>query len=110
MASFSSQLDPQPSAAGLREARVRAPEHVVHRPFPTETVVLNLQTGRYHGLNPVAGRMLELLEREESVPAAARVIAQEYGQPLAEVETDVCSLCLDLLGRGLLEVTAPSRG
>ncbi len=109
MASFSSQLEPQLSAAALREARVRAPGHVVHRPFPTKTVVLNLQTGRYHGLNPVAGRILELLEREESVPAAARIVAQEYGHPQAEVEADVCSLCLDLVGRGLLEVSAPPR-
>ena len=88
---------------------MRAPEHVVHRPFPTETVVLNLNTGRYHGLNPVAGRMLEALEAEESVPAAARVVAAEYGHPVAEVEADLYVLCLDLAQRGLLEVTALPR-
>ena len=30
---------------------VRVPEHVVYRDFAEQTVVLNLRTGRYHGLN-----------------------------------------------------------
>ena len=85
-------------------ARVDVPEHVVHRPFPTETVVLNLQTGKYHGLNPVAGRMLEELERHETVGAAAQVIADEYGQPQEDVERDIRELCRDLAQRGLISL------
>lgn len=88
----------------LLASRVRLPEHVVHRGFAAETVVLNLQTGRYHGLNPTAGRMLEVLESEESVGRAAAEIASEYGQPLEEVEQDLCELCADLIERGLVEV------
>jgi hypothetical protein len=88
----------------LLAARVKVPENVVHRPFPTETVVLNLETGRYHGLNPVAGRMLEELGRQETVDAAARVISDEYGQPLEDVERDLCVLCEDLVRRGLISL------
>lgn len=83
---------------------VRVPDHVVHRPFPTETVVLNLQTGKYHGLNPVAGRMLEALEARGSVQAAAPEIAIEYGQDIGCVERDLHHLCRDLIERGLIEV------
>jgi len=91
--------------ASLLRAKAQIPDHVVHRPFPTETVVLNLQTGRYHGLNPIAGRMLEELGRGETVADAANVIATEYGQPREDVERDICHLCQDLLGRGLIEMT-----
>ncbi|MDQ3720246.1 MAG: PqqD family protein, partial [Actinomycetota bacterium] len=74
-----------------------------------ETVVLNLQTGKYHGLNPTAGRMLEVLESEESVGRAAAEIASEYGQPIDEVEQDLCALCADLVERGLIEVDGIER-
>jgi len=99
-------VDPAPSREDLLSSRVEIPEHVVHRVFPTETVVLNLETGRYHGLNPIGGRMLEELERHGTVEAAARVIADEYGQPPEEVESDLCDLCMDLAGRGLIALGA----
>ena len=93
----------------LLRARVEVPEHVVHRAFPTETVVLNLQEGTYHGLNPVAGRMYEELERQETVGAAAGVVAEEYGQPPSEVERDLCDLCVDLARRGLITLDVDAR-
>jgi hypothetical protein len=93
----------------LLHARVQIPAHVVLRAFPTETVLLNLTTGYYHGLNPTAGRMLELLGASGSVVETARTIADEYGQPLDAITSDVTQLCLDLCERGLLELaTAPA--
>ncbi len=93
----------------LLAGRVRLPEHVVHRGFAAETVVLNLQTGKYHGLNPTAGRMLEVLESKDSVGQAAAEIANEYGQPIDQVEQDLCALCADLAERGLIEVDGIER-
>lgn len=80
------------------------PQHVVHRSFPTETVVLNLQTGKYHGLNPTAGRMLEVLVAEGSPRASAAAVAEEYEQPVEATERDICDLCKALLERGLIEI------
>jgi hypothetical protein len=88
----------------LLEAKARVPEHVVYRPFPNETVVLNLETGRYHGLNPTGGRMLEALEREERVGDAVARLADEYGAEQSRVEDDVCAFCSDLEERGLIEL------
>jgi hypothetical protein len=79
---------------------------VVHRAFPTETVVLNLETGMYHGLNPVAGRMLEVLEQLGSVSEAATRLAREFAQPLERIQEDLGQLCSDLQQRGLIEVTS----
>jgi Coenzyme PQQ synthesis protein D (PqqD) len=89
---------------GLLDAQVAVPHHVVHRAFPTETVVLNLETGKYHGLNPVAGRMLEVLEQLGSVSESAARLAREFEQPLPRIEEDLSRLCADLHERGLIEV------
>jgi hypothetical protein len=93
-----------PSQIDLLKAKVKLPQHVVYRTFPAETVVLNLQTGKYHGLNPTAGRMLETLEQAGSVSEAATVAAEEYDQPQATTERDMCSLCSSLLERDLIEI------
>jgi hypothetical protein len=89
------------------ELRVRVPRHVVHRDFPAQTVILNLETGKYHGLNPTAGHMLSALETEETVAAAAKVVATKMNMPIADVERDLCELCFSLIQRGLVEAVNP---
>lgn len=104
-------LNGVPSAAestSLLTAKVRIPQHVVYRSLPSETVVLNLQTGQYHGLNPTAGSMLEALERTSCVRDAAVVVAEEYAQPQAAVERDLCDLSNALLARELIELDGES--
>jgi hypothetical protein len=96
--------DTVPSATSLPSSRIRVPQHVVYRSFPAETVVLNLETGRYHGLNATAGSMLEALERAACLHDAAAAVAKEYEQPQAVIEQDMCELCNSLLERGLIEV------
>lgn len=86
-------------------ANARVPEHVVYRSFAMETVMLNLNTGRYHGLNPTAGAMLTELEGSDTVAEAASRLAARYESPLETIEHDLCELCLDLLDRGLIELT-----
>ena len=95
------QLNPN---GDLLSARLRVPEHVVYRDFVSETVVLNLETGRYHGLNPTGGRILDALERTATVAEAAEKLAVEYEQGQEEVEADVLAFCSDLLTRGLVEL------
>jgi hypothetical protein len=92
------------SSRGQSGNRVRVPDHVVFRSFPTETVALNLDTGQYHGLNPVAGQMLKTLEQTESLAAAAPLLAAEYDQPLETIAADLRRLCEDLAERGLIEL------
>lgn len=84
--------------------KVVVPQHVVYRRFPSETVVLNLQTGKYHGLNPTAGEMLEELAQSGSVETASIVVAQAHGLAAETVEVDVRQLCSALLERDLLEL------
>lgn len=96
--------DTMPDTASLLTSSIKVPQHVVYRTFPSETVVLNLETGKYHGLNATAGAMLEALERAACARDAAAALAESYEQPLEAIERDVCELCRLLLERGLIEV------
>lgn len=85
-------------------ARPSVPDRVVYREFVNETVVLNLETGSYHGLNPSGGKMLESLKAASTVQEAAAALADYYGRPLPEIEEDLCVFCLGLHERGLVEL------
>jgi hypothetical protein len=102
--------DATPAQSSLLKVRVKVPQHVVHRSFPSETVVLNLQTGKYYGLNPTAGSMLDALENADSVQDAATTVAREYEQPPEAIEQDMCDLCSVLLERGLIEIEGDGAG
>jgi hypothetical protein len=86
---------------------VTIPDHVVFRVFAAETVVLNINTGQYHGLNPVAGRMLETLQGTPELRQAAQALADEFEQPTERIEHDLQAFCDDLVSRGLLEFHGP---
>jgi Coenzyme PQQ synthesis protein D (PqqD) len=94
----------QPSDQELLSARVRLPQHVVHRSFVAETVVLNLRTGKYHGLNPTAGKMLEALAAAPTAGTTVPELASEYGVEPGKLESDLIALCQGLLQRGLIEI------
>src|SRR4051794_41962271 len=46
-------------------SKATVPEHVVFRTFEAETLLLNLESGQYHGLNATGGRMLGLLKETD---------------------------------------------
>ena len=66
--------------------------------------MLNLRTGKYHGLNPTAGRMLEALTAAPTVGATVPKLARAYGVEPAKVESDLLALCQGMLERGLIEI------
>jgi Coenzyme PQQ synthesis protein D (PqqD) len=98
------------SDQALLAARARLPQHVVHRSFVAETVVLNLRTGKYHGLNPSAGKMLEALEAAPTVGGTVPELADEYGVDPKQIQRDLITLTRELLERGLLETMDDDAG
>ena len=85
---------------------VRVPEHVVYRDFAEQTVALNLQTGRYHGLNPTAAAMVDALREAPNVAAAAERLAPTWDVSPEVLLADLLELCEGLESRGLLETHA----
>ena len=94
-------MPPDPDHIG-----VRVPEHVVYRDFAEQTVALNLQTGRYHGLNATAAAMVEALRISPNVAAAAERLAPEWDVEQDALLSDLLDLCEGLQSRGLLEIHA----
>jgi hypothetical protein len=93
-----------PTDQTLLASRVLLPQHVVHRSFVAETVVLNLRTGKYHGLNVTAGRMLEALESRPTVGDSVPPLAAEFGVEEEQIRSDLLTLCRGLLERGLIQI------
>ena len=91
------------SAEAILASTIRVPEHVVYRDFPEETVMLNLDSGMYHGLNRTAAAMVERLGESETVGAAVDRLSADFEQPRERVERDVLDLCRALGERGLIE-------
>ena len=89
----------------LATAHASIPSHVVYRAFAAETVILNLETGKYHGVNETGGRMLECLDRCDRVSEALTAFASSYGKEPASVEDDLRVFCVGLHARGLIDVT-----
>jgi hypothetical protein len=58
----------------------------------------------------MSGRMLSALHAGLSIAAAARAVAERYGQPRAEVEHALCELCGRLLQRGIVRIAGDPRG
>ena len=92
-------MDPQ-----LPTGRISIPSDVVRRAFGEETVLLNLGTGHYHGLNETGGYMLDLLERNGDAVATAQQVSKELDAPLEVVTRDLAELCQRLAERGLIAV------
>jgi hypothetical protein len=90
-------------------ARIRVPSHVAARTFSGETVLLNLATGEYHGLDSTGGAFLAALERNPDVAAAFDELLSVYAVDPAILERDLQGFCDALVERGLLEIEGDAR-
>jgi hypothetical protein len=88
-------------------ARATVPSHVVSRSFEQETLLLNLESGQYHGINATGGRLLELISDESSggnVGAAVAQLAKECVMEPGEIADDLANFCVQLEERGLIQI------
>jgi hypothetical protein len=84
--------------------KVAVPRHVVHRSFASETVLLNVQTGHYHGMDAIGGRFFETLVGAGTIADAVTALAAEYDQPVERIQEDMTRFCAELSGLGLVEL------
>lgn len=86
-----------------RDARLKIPEQVVTRLVGDETVLLNLESGTYFGLDPVGSRFLELLQTEGALAAVFPQMLEEFDVTETQLEADLVRLADEMLASGLLE-------
>jgi hypothetical protein len=72
-----------------------------------ESVMLDVNTGRYHALNAVASRVWEMLEVPRSISEICLQICEEFDVDKATCETAILAFSEDLVDNGLACAVAP---
>ncbi len=85
-------------------ARISVPDGVLVRDLDGESVVLNLQTEKYYGLDDVGTRMWAVLTTSPTVQAAYETLLHEYDVEPERLREDLRRLIGDLVEHGLLVV------
>jgi hypothetical protein len=86
--------------------RVRIPEEVLISRLQEESVILNLDSERYFGLDDVGTRILSVLTAADSIEAAYESLRDEYDVDGQVLRQDLVALIENLLQQGIIEVTA----
>lgn len=76
---------------------------VVSRQVGEETVLLNLASGTYYGLNPVGARFLSLVEQGQSPMQARDAILETYDVKPEVLDRDLESLLDSLSANGIVQ-------
>jgi hypothetical protein len=81
---------------------LKIPDEVLSTRVGEDTVLLNLQTGMYHSLDPVGTRFLDLVQTGGGLDAVHHAMLEEFDVSNARLETDLLKLSQDMLAKGLL--------
>ena len=76
--------------------------HVTFQQVGDETVLLNLASGQYFGLNTVGTRIWQLLTQGHNRSQICQIIATEFSAPMTDIERDTDALLTALLDNGLI--------
>jgi hypothetical protein len=86
--------------------RVRIPDEVLISRLQEESVILNLDSERYFGLDDVGTRVLSVLSTSDSIAAAYESLREEYDVDDQVLRQDLLALVESLLQQGIIEVSA----
>jgi hypothetical protein len=84
--------------------RLILPEDVLISNVEGESVLLNLNSERYFGLDEVGTRMLSVLTTSNSIQTAYEALLEEYEVENETLRHDLAELVERLIDQGLLEV------
>lgn len=84
------------------DAQVRIPEGILFKELAGETVLLNLNTGVYFGLDPIGTRIWQLLQDHRQLQDVLPLLLQEFEVDEARCHADLRELVSTLCSHGLL--------
>jgi len=85
-------------------SEISVPKHVLVRVFQNESVLLNLDSEYYHGLDDVGTRMWQVVTQSKTLQDAYDLLLSEFEVDAATLEKDLIDFIERLVQRGLLEV------
>ena len=90
--------------------RAAAPTHVMVRYLDRESVLLNLETEQYFGLDETGTRMWQLVTASPNIDAAYQELLEEFDVEPELLRANLVELLSRLVDSGLLQVHAPDVG
>ena len=84
-------------------AKVKIPPEILSRQIADETVILDVASGKYFGLDPVGARVWQLLGEGKTPDQVSATLATEYDVDPQRLEADIGSLLQELSANGLLK-------
>jgi coenzyme PQQ synthesis protein D (PqqD) len=84
--------------------RVKLSDDVLISDLQGESVILNVNSQRYYGLDKVGTRFLTLLSNSESIEHAFANLSDEYDVESDELRGDLTDLLTELTKAGLVEI------
>ena len=93
-----------PNSHEVRLLKIKLNDDVVFRDLSGESVLLNLSTGTYFGLNEVGTRVWALLTELPDVDRAIAALQAEFDVDPAQLDKDVRDLVQQFAAKGLLQI------
>jgi Coenzyme PQQ synthesis protein D (PqqD) len=90
--------------------RAAAPTHVMVRYLDRESVLLNLETEQYFGLDETGTRMWQLVTAAPNIDAAYQELLEEFDVEPELLRANLVELLGCLMESGLLQLHAPNVG
>ena len=84
--------------------RVAIPDDVLISNLQEESVILNLESERYFGLDSIGTRILTVLSTSESIEAAHEKLLSEYDVDPQVLRDDLIVLIESLAEKGLIRI------
>ena len=78
------------------------PSQVMARTVGDETVILDLASGTYFGLDPVGARIWQLISEGKTLAEICATMLEEYEVTPEQLQGDVIKLAGELAERGLV--------
>ncbi len=85
-------------------ARFQACRQLASSDLGGEAVVLNLQDGKYYGLNPVGATVWQWMDTPQSLDSLTSLLTARYQVDASRARTDLQTLLPSLLQRKLIEI------
>jgi hypothetical protein len=85
--------------------RVKVADEVLISNLQEESVILNLDSERYFGLDDVGTRFLSVLTTSDSIEAAYKRLLSEYDVDSQALRQDLVALIQKLIDQGIVQIS-----
>lgn len=88
----------------LLDSKLKISDNVLSQEVGGETVLLDLQSEHYFGLDEVSTHFWQLLKEDHQLPQIVAQLMEQYDVEKQQLEDDLCDLINKLLKAGLISI------